>query len=406
MKHAMKKTLICILALLLAGGCRQEEEKQQAPLEKETAALAGILPSGDPATRTTLHEDGLLTTWESGDAIGVFGNNASNVRYTLSSGAGTPFGLFRGADSGSPVYAYYPFTEKAGDSYNAIKGTLAPETVQNGEETPIGASDWKVSSLILGNATDGYRIHFREIMALLSFTIDATGTGLEGETLRSVSLSAEGRKLAGNFTIDLSKADATPLFDAQASSGVVLKMEHRPVLAGGKPLVCHMFVNADVPGGTPLEIVLETNRSVSTTRVTAAKPMKAGHRYHIPLILEEISDKTTVTDIALKYDYQTFGIYQKGDTLLSYRAFNDQWSRLDYPDHYTFRIQNNEQKFVVSVEGIPQNPQTGVFYNISVSVYGTDRIAAGTRNVCAVRLQDHLLVLYDYENEISYVVYN
>ena len=108
MKHAMKKTLICILALLLAGGCRQEEEKQQAPLEKETAALAGILPSVDPATRTTLHEDGLLTTWESGDAIGVFGNNASNVRYTLSSGAGTPFGLFRGADSGSPVYAYYP----------------------------------------------------------------------------------------------------------------------------------------------------------------------------------------------------------------------------------------------------------------------------------------------------------
>jgi len=43
-----------------------------------------------------LDTDGLLTLWEEGDVIGVYAPGSNNVSYTLTSGAGTPFGVFLG----------------------------------------------------------------------------------------------------------------------------------------------------------------------------------------------------------------------------------------------------------------------------------------------------------------------
>jgi hypothetical protein len=404
---AMKKFILPIITILLIYGCRQEEEKKNPLTEIGTMEMAGILPGAeDPSTRTTLHNDGLLTLWNTDDSIGVFGSKASNIRFNLSSGADTPLGIFNGPFTETPLYAYYPYSQSAGDSYNKIRGQLDSVQEQDGERDMFAACDWKVSTSITGNEQDGYRIYFREIMTLLSFTIDATGTPLEGEFLRSVTLTANNRKLAGNFSIDLSALEAVPVFDEEAEGSVTLNLVHQPVLEAGKPVTCRMMVNAGISVGDTLKITLETSRSISTTTIPAGKTMKSGYRYHVPLLLSELRDNTIIRDMADQYRYNTYGIYHKEDTLVSYKAFRDQWSIMIGKTHYIFRIQNNAQKKIVSIENIPLNPGAGEYFNIEVSVYGAGNIRQGTKRVRVIRCEDHKLLLYDYGNETSYLVYN
>jgi len=402
-----KKTILITCAILLTIGCKQEEERRLSVLQKENMEIKGILPSAqDIATKTTLDTDGLLTLWEEGDAIGVYGNGSSNVSLTLTSGAGTPFGVFKGSQTGVPLAAYYPYTESAGNSYTDVRGFLDSVQVQNENPNHIAPYDWKISSQITGNDQDGYRIHFREVMSMLDFTLDVSGTALEGETLQSVTFCAPDRKLAGNFAIDLSNPQAVPQFDQQAVCRVSVRWEDPPLLEANNTQQIKVFVNANIAAEDLIRITLETETHTSTTTVRSAKTMKAGYRYHIPLSLSELSDQTTIEEKSDPGNYDTFGIYRMEDTLITYRQFTDQWSIIAYDTHYDFRIQNYVQKKVVTIGSIPLNPDPGAEFTIEISVFGTDHISQGSKNVTVARKEGNLLLLYDQENQTSYLVYN
>ncbi len=104
-------------------------------------------------------------------------------------------------------------------------------------------------------------------------------------------------------------------------------------------------------------------------------------------------------------DYQAYGVYNKTATLFSYRQYQDQWSILSYETHYSFRIQNYDQKQVLTIASIPRSVQKGATFTIDVAVYGIDNITPGIKTVTAVRKKDNRLLLLDQENEISYYVY-
>ncbi|MDD2290549.1 MAG: hypothetical protein PHT35_08795 [Bacteroidales bacterium] len=105
-------------------------------------------------------------------------------------------------------------------------------------------------------------------------------------------------------------------------------------------------------------------------------------------------------------DYQTYGIYRLGDTLTIYRQFADQWSILTYDTEYDFRIQNYGEKKVVTISGVPLNPESGSTFSIEVNVFGFNNISGGNKNVTVVRNEEHRLLLYDSSNKTSYLVYN
>ena len=403
----MKKIIITTCLILLIMGCKQEEERRLSILQKDHMEIRGVLPTGeDVSTRTTLDTDGLLTLWEEGDTIGVYGNGSSNVSLTLTSGAGTPFGVFRGAQTGVPVGAYYPYTGSAGDNYREVHGTLDSEQVQNENASQIAPYDWKISSSITGNDQDGYRIHFREIMTMLDISIDVSGTALVGETLGSVTLVAPDRKLAGDFTINLGNPFALPMMDEQASDRVRVRLENPPLLETGEIINARMFMNAAIQSGDPLQIILETENHISTTTVQSAKTMQAGHRNYITLSLSAMLDQTTIENKNDPGNYDTFGIYRMEDTLITYRQFTDQWSILTYPTYYDFRIQNYVQKKVVTIGSIPLDPDPGSEFTVEISVFGAENIPAGSKNVTVIRKEGNLLLLYDQENQTSYLVYN
>ncbi|MFA5228974.1 MAG: FISUMP domain-containing protein [Candidatus Paceibacterota bacterium] len=291
----MKKILIMIFITLLAIGCRKEEERCMSLLQKDYIEIGGILSSSeDISTKTTLDTDGLLTLWEEGDAIGVYGTGSSNVPMTLISGAGTNFGVFRGGQTGVPVGAYYPYTETAGNDHAAVRGFLEPDQVQDETGNNIAPYDWKVSSHVTGNDQDGYGIHFREIMTMLDINIDVSGTALVGETLGSVTLYVPDRKLAGDFTIDLGNPSVLPVMDEQASDRVKVRWEDPPLLETGEIINARMFMNAGIQAGDTLQIILETEGHITTTTVESAKSIQAGHRNYITLSLSAMLDQTKI----------------------------------------------------------------------------------------------------------------
>ncbi|MDD2288968.1 MAG: hypothetical protein PHT64_08345 [Bacteroidales bacterium] len=103
--------------------------------------------------------------------------------------------------------------------------------------------------------------------------------------------------------------------------------------------------------------------------------------------------------------YQAFGVYNNATALFSYRQYEDQWSVLTYETHYSFRIQNYDQKKVLTISSIPRSVQKGATFTINVAVYGIDNITPGVKTVTAVRNKDNRLLLLDQENEISYYVF-
>ncbi len=105
-------------------------------------------------------------------------------------------------------------------------------------------------------------------------------------------------------------------------------------------------------------------------------------------------------------EYQAYGVYNNATTLFSYRQYEDQWSVLTYETSYSFRIQNYDQKQVLTISSIPRSVQKGATFTIDVAVYGIDNITPGVKTVTAVRKNDNRLLLLDQENEISYHVFN
>jgi hypothetical protein len=138
--------------------------------------------------------------------------------------------------------------------------------------------------------------------------------------------------------------------------------------------------------------------------------MKASFRIFMTLLIGGIligcTPQDNVFDPEEAGDYQTYGIYSQGDTLTIYRQFADQWSILTYDTDYDFRIQNVQEKKVVSISGIPLNPELGSTFSIEVNVFGFDNIPVGNKNVTVVRNEEHRLLLYSSSNKTSYLVYN
>ena len=83
------------------------------------------------------------------------------------------------------------------------------------------------------------------------------------------------------------------------------------------------------------------------------------------------SDQVDIDD---QPDYQAYGVYNKTTTLFSYTQYEDQWSVLTYETSYSFRIQNYDQKQVLTISSIPRTVQKGATYTIDVAVYGIDNI--------------------------------
>lgn len=350
----MKRLVLLSLLVLLAAGCKRGnsiDAGQPTPVELEAATI--LAPSSNAMTRTALREEtGTYNVyWELADSIGVFSEGTDNAKFTLNEkGGGTV--AFQGAVAGAPQYAYYPYSSTAGDDPAAVALNL-PEAQEQAAATgspatrqPNMAYDVKVGIQEGAVTANGYPFSFTQKLTLVHFIITPDAT-LDGEALQSVSLQVEDKKLAGDYTLDITAAGNAPVFGGGASDIVTLSFADKPALAAGTPVDGWMFINPDIAADETLTIRIVTdNYRVTTLSATASAAFVRGALYEVAMDIDALlgASKVSLTLIRTWDELASApGLYTLTPSSVTpvheYIRFEDQYGYKTSGGDYSFTVQ-------------------------------------------------------------------
>ena len=297
----MRTILAAAAVLCLAAGCVKEEQGiVDAPAGGENVIFADapkiMAELSEPETRTCIEAAADATgklpmLWEESDAVGVFfADGSSNAKYVNISGK-NPNASFGAAEqvSGSEIaYVYYPYdSANNGKAATALSGNVPAEQAMDG--SIHGDYKWgEMKSVVEG----GYKFKFHNMVSLVRFNIDATGTVLEGEKLETVTLTVTRNGAAvpvvGDFTF--SAADGNYSLGAQTSNTLttVWNKDASGIFSG------YASILPEVKSGDKLTFVIKTTNYESTLTVTSKASFVAGAYYNFPLTLAGFGSKLSI----------------------------------------------------------------------------------------------------------------
>ena len=248
----MKKVLIAFAALLLvAVGCEKDNGKIISDANGITTIQAVISDLDD----SRAHLDGTTykQVWEEGDEISVF-DGVSNVKFTLTSGAGTPTGTFAAeatlavADNYYAVYPYDTKTAVDGDSLSVVFPYELDLNPATGCTTGGGN--------ILAAKSDGSVFQFRNACSFVK--LELTGN----ELLESISLVCKDvESMAGTWKFVIKESSLNGRF---TRSSTCLKFDCGEGLQ--LPATVYLPVPPTVTKGF---VVYATNKSGLSARAAA-----------------------------------------------------------------------------------------------------------------------------------------
>ncbi len=171
-------------------------------------------------TKATLGSDesSLFLKWENGDTFGAFATNGSsnsNNRPSTVLVSGDTYTLKVAStvevESGSVVYAYFPYNSGAGS--DKTSATIKIDPVQTQKSTGFDASVMPMvgepytttTVLEKDEETAVGEIHFANLGSIIEFNIFATSA--INEQIKSVEFNSTSGNLAGNFTLNLTTVD-------------------------------------------------------------------------------------------------------------------------------------------------------------------------------------------------------
>ena len=297
----MRTILAAAAVLCLAAGCIKEEQGAvDVPVGGENEIFADapkiMAELSEPETRTCIEAAADATgklpmLWEESDAVGVFfADGSSNAKYVNISGK-NPNASFGAAEqvSGSEIaYVYYPYdAANNGKAATALSGNVPAEQAMDG--SIHGDYKWgEMKSVVEG----GYKFKFHNMVSLVRFNIDATGTVLAGEKLETVTLTVTRNGAAvpvvGDFTF--SAADGNYTLGAQTSNTLttVWNKDASGIFSG------YASILPEVKSGDKLTFVIKTTNYESTLTVTSKANFAAGAYYNFPLTLAAFGSKLSV----------------------------------------------------------------------------------------------------------------
>ena len=202
----MKKfsILLCLGAAVFSLASCNREQLVPDGLYTITASR-----EGDAATKTYV-ADGPSLVWASGDKIGVFNKNNTNVDYTLSSGADTRSAEFSGETpfTEGALHAYYPYSETNTNSA-AIEVDLSNQIYSTLSD--FGEYFYMMGSADVKEGETDINIGFKNPLAAFVFKVD---NNLDHEikvTGFSVSTQDTEPVFYQGATLDLTAGDPTKL---------------------------------------------------------------------------------------------------------------------------------------------------------------------------------------------------
>lgn len=279
-----------VLAAPILSSCSEEESVNIASSDRGQI-VARMAQS--PATRTAVGDavegtNAVGIVWTDGDEIGVFdATGAAQKRYAKVGTGNAPTAAFAASGTtafDTPVYAYYPYN--AGNNANdmrSLTGTL-PATQNMDGGTLHG--DYKYGSAIAQTDDGGWEFEFKHIFSLARITIDATGTPLQGEALKSFTLSVSRGDadvpIAGDFTFSAEDGSWTQTGEGQSSITLEWSTE-TPVLSQSQ--TCYMSLFPLVRTGDLFTITVTTEGHRAEFTATSLANFAAEEIYNFPVTL-------------------------------------------------------------------------------------------------------------------------
>lgn len=275
-------------ALVTLCGCSNEMDLTDSPTRTITAEIIEPAPESRSCVDSeTLGLGFLGMMWEQGDKIGVYGTVDNNVPFTNEATSNARKTTFSGQSQGMIQYAYYPWSEvNNGVAVEHLKGTLP-------EEQTVHANHHIDAEYKYGKAENGTfdtEVKFYNLLSLARMEINASGTDLSSENLKSISFSAtrngQAVTMSGDFTFNATDGSV----DYSNTAGTTTSA----VWPGGCPLTSQVtgFISIlpTLKNGDKLTVSLLTDKQKVTFNVTIAVDFAAGTVYTFPLSLKTYQD--------------------------------------------------------------------------------------------------------------------
>ena len=277
--NQMRFAAAAAMLLFAATGCLKENYYDPSDVTSGPRIIATIDEAAEDSceTRMSVSMDETSPTggmlylyWNPEDEIGVFTDaSESNVRFrnTASENAKTVTFAPTSAVSGTPAYAYYPYSAEAGTNMTAIKGHISSAHTLNAELDNVpGVYRYGYYKSTSGNASS---FGFKHVFSIVRFHLDVTGTMLAGRQLQDIEITVKrGSKavpVCGDFTFNAETGAHT--IGSNTSNTIKFSFDGQPVLDDEITFYTTLFSN--VKKNDVLYFTVNTAGYTATYRVSS-----------------------------------------------------------------------------------------------------------------------------------------
>ena len=284
------------MALSMAA-CSQDDLASEL---NEVEAIEGVAEAPEvvsgyaTSTRSVVVEDGeeFSLWWAASEAIGVYGSNFKNTKYTSTNKSNSQSVTFSGGSLlKTPKYAYYPYSStNSSNAQTAVKGEL--KQVQTWDASaPALAGDFKIGTY-KSRSWSNTTFTFSNVLTYVKMAVSANGTVLEGDKLQKVTITAgNSRQLWGAFQADLTKAAASALtWNGTETNKNVATLEWKQTPALDGAVTGYMVAAPQVKKGDVLTFLVETDSHKASFSVTSGVDYAANQQVVYALPLAQLGD--------------------------------------------------------------------------------------------------------------------
>lgn len=283
------KSVLYGMTLLTMSACVEEHLEQDVQYDAEVLGAIEVPASAvsyvddlssSATTRTYIDEhdnyaSGVGTLWRTKEVIGVYSAKTKNAKFTSVNTKSAGSVTFKGTVSGTAKYAYYPYSAvNNAVSHTAVKGNIPVDQEYSQTKRDI-VGDYRAGTFVSKTVLSS-TFQFNRLVTILKFSVDATGTELAGDRMRSITFKVNNnRQLSGDFTINLETQNTTLAAFAEGNDSLNLTWTDQPMLNSGSEIRAYMTSLPTLQVGDEMTIVITTNNHVATlkrpSKVTFAK---------------------------------------------------------------------------------------------------------------------------------------
>ena len=283
----MRKTFwMSLLAAMTMFPSCQDEEIVNEQMEIK-GVIADAVNSRTSIDETNDYGSSVGVLWLPNEEIGVYSNYSKNVKFTSTNKSSTGEVTFRGFMFGTPKYAYYPYsTENNGVSYSSVKGNV-PQSQSYSHVYKELAADYKVG-VLENSQLFGATFEFTRLVCLWKFQVDATGSALEGQTLRSIAVKVNNqRQITGKFTMDLAAQTLTLGNYESGNDSLYMAWSSGPVMSSGSTHIGYVTCLPVIQKNDEYQITITTDTHIATFTHVSKAAHKSNGLYKFTLTLSE-----------------------------------------------------------------------------------------------------------------------